>query len=135
MVNPYRSLPRAGAGSEAFQEFPAPILAKQRFSSENATNSSVVSFTDNTVQLEIAAVGAGAAIKWIASTDTQASIITAAGTANYDHVIAANTVRRFAIPQETNGTPSIVGAGVQNGLYRRVAWRSLGVGSIMSSEF
>lgn len=134
MINPYRPLPRS-AGSEAFQEFPAPVLAHRRITSENATTSSVVTLDDKTVQLEIVAVGAPAAIKWIATTDTTASIITAAGTANFDHVIPTGQMRRFAVPVERQGPASIAGANIANGLYQRIAWRSLGVGSIMSTEY
>lgn len=118
------------------QELPAPFLAVRRITSENATVSSVITLNDNTTSIEIAAIGAAAAIKWIATSDTAASVISAAGaTSNYDHVIASNTVRRFAVPQETRAITSIAGANVMNGLYQRVAWKTTGVGSIMSAEF
>jgi hypothetical protein len=136
MNNPYRPLARAGTGTEAFQNFPAPYTAVRRITSENATASSVITLNDNTVQLEIAAVGAPVAIKWIPTTDTQASVVTIAGaTSNYDHVIPSGVVRQFAVPLETRGTASIAGANIMNGLYQRVAWKTIGVGSIMSSEF
>ena len=126
------------ASGQPMQELAAPILAKQRFTSENAVTSSVISFTHDTTGLEVAAVGGAAAIRWIATTDTQASVITAAGaTSNYDHVIPANTVRRFAIPIERQGaTPaSVQGANRANGLYQRVAYKTAGIASVMVSEF
>jgi len=117
------------------QEFPAPVLALQRFSDENAAVSSVISLTDRTVQIEVAAVGSTGFLKWIPTTDTQASVVVGAVNPNYDHVIPAGTLRRFVVPQETQGVSSISGANVMNGLYRRVAYMSGGIGSILASEY
>ncbi len=123
-------------GNEPMQEFPAPVLAIQRITSENATASSVISLSDRTVQLEVTATTTAAALRWVASSDTQGSVIAIAGaTANYDHIIPANTMRRFVVPQERAGIPSISGANVMNGLYSRVAYKSLGIGSVMTSEY
>lgn len=136
-TNNTKSLPR-DKGGEALQEFPPLALAQARYTNENATTSSVISVSDNTVSLEVAAVGQAAAIKWVTQADTQASIITIAGaTANYDHVIAKDTVRKFAIPQEVAGASqgSVVGINRQAGLYRRFALKSMGIGSVLASEF
>lgn len=135
MSFPYANRIAQDKGGTPMQEFPAPVLAIQRFAPENAVTSSVVSLTDRTVQLEIAAIGAPAVIKWIPTTDTQASVISAATGANYDHVIPAGTYRRFVVPIETQGTSSISGANVMNGLYRRVAWKTAGIGSVLSAEY
>lgn len=125
------------AGGYPMQEFPAPKLAKEQRTSENATVSSVVTLTEDTVQLEVTTVGGAAVLKWIATGDTTASVISAAGaTSNYDHAIAANVTRRFVIPQESIPNPqSIQGANRLNGLYRRVAYKTVGVASVMVSEF
>lgn len=132
-----KSLPRDGGG-EPMQEYPAPVLAQQRFTSENATVSSVVTLTHNTTAIEIATVGGAAAMKWITQGDTQASIITIAGTtSNYDHIIPTGTVRRFVVPIETQGAQqgSAVGINRQNGLYQRIAYKSMGIASVLTSEY
>ena len=133
-INYQKQLPK-DRGGDALQEFPAPFLAVKRTTSENATVSSVITLSDQTTSLEVTALGVGAALRWVPATDTQASVVTAVSGANYDHVIPPNTMRRFVVPQEFIPTPSIAGANVANGCYARVAYRSFGIGSIMSSEF
>ena len=136
MSNNYSNpLPRDN-GSQPMQEFPAPIVAKVRYTSENATTSSVLTVGDNTVQLEIAAIGQSAAMRWVTTGDGAASIVTIAGsTSNYDHVIPGGTYRRFVIPIESFTQSSVVGANIQNGLFRRVAVKSFGIGSVMTIEY
>lgn len=136
-VNPYKNLPH-DKGNVPMQEFPAPYLSKARYTSENATASSVISVSHDTTTIEVAAVGGAAALRWVATSDTQGSVITIAGaTANYDHVISTGDVRRFAIPIESsyNAPSSMVGANRMNGLYQRVAIKSMGVASVLLSEF
>lgn len=135
MLNYANSLPRDESG-EAMQEFPAPKLSVRRFVSENATTSSVITLSDQTSGLEIAAVGGTGFIKWVATSDTEASVISiAGGTANYDHVIPAGNVRRFVVPRETAAITSVAGVNISEGLYRRVAWKTGGVGSILAAEY
>lgn len=117
------------------QEFPAPVRPQTRYASENSSASSVITMTDNTTNLEIAAVGGPAVMRWVATTDTQASVVSAAGTANFDHVVGTGTVRRFAVPKESNNVASIVGENIQYGLYRRVAIKSIGVASVLLTEY
>lgn len=119
------------------QDGPPNIVAKQRYSSaETSSASSVITLTDNTSILEIEASGAPAVVRWIAISDTQASVISIPGaTANFDAMVAANTVRKFVVPQETQGVQSIVGINKQAGLYNRVAIKSAGVGSILAIEY
>lgn len=135
MANDYmRPLP----GGAPMSEFPAPLKAKARYTNENNTASSVISVSHDTVQLEVAAVGQSAAIRWVATSDTEASVVTVAGaTSNYDHVIPSGQVRRFAIPIETRGAAqgSMVGANRLNGLYQRVAIKTTGIGSVMVAEY
>lgn len=136
-TNNTKSIPR-DKGGEALQSFPPVALAQQRSTSENATVSSVLTVSDNTVSLEVAAVGTAAAFKWIARTDTTASVITIAGaTANYDHIIQSGETRKFAIPQEVAGASqgSVVGINRQAGLYQRYAIKSMGIGSVLTAEF
>lgn len=134
-LNYQRPLPKDSGSNEALQGYPAPFVALQARTSENATASSVISLTDRTTALEVTAVGATAALKWIPTTSTNPSVFSAAATANYDHIIPSGTMRRFVVPQETRGVASIAGANIMNGLYQRVAYATMGVGSVLSSEF
>lgn len=135
-TNNTNSLPR-DKGGEALQNFPPPKLAQARYNYENGTTSSVISVSDNTTSIEVAAVGQAAALKWIPQGNTNPSVITAVATANYDHIISANTVRQFALPIETIGASqgSVVGINRQAGLYQRYAIKSMGVGSVLTAEF
>ncbi len=134
MRNYAPNLPR-DKDNEPLSEYPSPKLALQRYTAENAAASSVISFTHNTTALEIAAVGNAAVMRWVATSDTQASIISAAG-GNYDHVIPAGTIRRFVVPIESNPqTGSIQGINRELGLYQRVAVKSIGTASVMTVEF
>lgn len=127
------------ASGQAMQELPSAVKAKARYTNENATASSVISFTHNTTGIEVAAVGVSAALRWVPTTDTEASIITIAGaTSNYDHVIPAGTLRRFVVPIESQGTTpaSVQGVNRLNGLYQRVAIKTAGgVGSVLLTEY
>lgn len=103
------------------QENPAAVLAQQSFQ-KGGELSSVITFNDNVTQIEVSAIGgAGVAIKWIATSDTQASVIGSGLGANYTHIVPANWVRKFVVPKETGTIASIVGANIKEGLYRRVA--------------
>ena len=102
--------------------------------------SSVITFTDNSTVVEIAAIGSQggyAAMRWIASTNTNPSVIATAGTANFDHIIPAGTVQKFAIPFDPTigGVASIVGLNKQAGLFNRMAITGPATASIMSTEF
>lgn len=127
-------IPNDVAGND-IQNAAMLIPAIVTITSENATASSVITVNDNTTDLEVAAVGVTGFLKWITRGDTTASVIAAAGTANYDVVIPAGTVRRLVIPVETGGTSSIVGANIQNGLYNRYAIKSAGIGSILTTQY
>lgn len=137
MTNYAEPLPRDKTSTELLQEFPAPVLALQRYGSENAVASSVISVTHDTTVLEVTAIGTAATLKWIATGNTNPSVISAAATANYDHVIAPNITRRFVIPIESNPAyyGSMMGVNRLNGLYQRVAIKSMGIASVLVSEF
>lgn len=123
------------ASLNSMQEFPSPIPAQAATVSENANVSSIINLGHNTTTIEVATGGTGAAIKWITTGNTSGSVVTAASGANYDHVIPANWVRRFVVPRETVGNPqSVQGVNRANGLYQRVAWKTLGVASVFLSE-
>lgn len=117
-------------------DFPPAFPAITTIASDNATVSSVITLNDNTTHIEVAAVGGTAVIKWIATSDTTASVISAAGTANFDHVVTANnSPRKFVVPRETIGNSSIVGYNKQNGLYNRLAYKTVGAASILTTQY
>ena len=136
----YPKLP-VDAGMNPMQEFPFAKKALTRYAPENASASSVVTLTHNTTTLEVAAVGAPAVIRWIPRTETAASpagsVISDAGTANFDNVVPVGTVRRFAVPIEVQGggVQSIQGINRADGLYQRVAYKSIGVASVLVTEY
>lgn len=133
---PYRQL-GVDKGGTSFSSDASPVgPSRKQYYSENGTASSVITVTDNTTVVGVTAVGSPVFIRWIARTDTAASVVAATGaTANFDDVIPANTTRIFPIPQEIQGTGSIAGANTQAGLYARVAWKTIGSGSIIGVEF
>lgn len=133
MKNVYNELPKEKSGAP-MQEF-SGYVAKAVTSSENAATSAVITLNDSTSTLEVAAVGGPAAIRWIPVANTNPSVITIAGTANFDHIIPTNTMRRFAVPQETMGVTSIVGINKQAGLYNRVAYKSIATASVLTTEY
>lgn len=119
---------------------PAPYRAIARYVTENGTTSSVISLTHNTTAVEVAAQGTAVAMRWVATSDTEASVVAIAGsTANFDHIVPPNDVRRFVVPIEAinnaEGYGSVVGANRANGLYQRIAWRTQGIASAFLSEY
>lgn len=134
MNNYAKNIPRDKGGAP-MDGLPANYLSLARSDNENAVVSSVITLTDNTTAIEITAVGAPVVMRWVGAGDTQASVISAAGTANFDHVISSGVLRRFVVPIESMPSSSIVGANVQNGLYKRVAVKSITIASVLTSEF
>ena len=132
-------LPMDGSG-ESMQNFGPSKKALARYGSTAAV-SSVITLTDNTTVIEVAAMsgagGSGLAIKWIASGDTQASVIATGANADFDNSIPPNYYRQFVVPIEKYGTTSIVGLNKQNGLYNRVAIVAHGTPtcSVLLAEF
>lgn len=121
---------------EVMQEYPSPKLALTRYAKENASTSSVISVSHDTTALEIAAVTTPAVMRWVATTDTQGSVISAVTGANFDHVIPTGTLRRFVIPIESNPqVTSVQGVNREYGLYQRVAVKSIGIGSVLVAEY
>lgn len=118
------------------QQFPSPIPAQSATVSENGAVSSIVNLGHNTTSLEVVTLGTAAVMKWITTGNTSGSVVAVAGaTANYDHVIPPNAIRRFVVPRETVGNPqSVQGVNRSNGLYQRVAWQTLGVASVFLSQ-
>lgn len=134
MINYAKRQPVDESGLPMFA-YPQAYLALDEDASENNTVSSVITLTDSTTVIEVSAIGGAAAIKWIAIGNTNPSVVTAAATADFDHTIPSGMVRRFVVPQETAGINSIVGANKKNGLYNRVAIKSVGVASVYTTQY
>jgi hexokinase len=134
-TNPYPQIPVDKMGTP-MQEFVIHASVKAAYGKEDASASSVITMTPDTTALEVAALGTAAVVRWVRVADTQASVISGAG-GNFAYVVPANDVRKFAVPIEVmyQAPSSMVGANIQNGLYRRVAIKSVGVGSVLVSEF
>jgi hypothetical protein len=134
-VNPYPFLPKDKGGS-SMTDYATHASVKATYAAENGSASSVITLTPDTTALEIAAQTTGAVMRWVRTTDGAGSVISAAG-GNFAHVIPPNTVRKFAVPIETmyQAPSSMVGANIVNGLYRRVAIKSIGVGSVLLTEY
>lgn len=116
---------------------PAPFKAIARYYTENGIASSVITLTENTTAIEIGAGASGVLMKWVSVADGTTAATSVLST-NYDHVIPANTVRRFVVPIEVNnpqGYGSMVGANIENGLFRRVAYKNTSIGSVFTSEY
>lgn len=136
-ANYAKSLPR-DVGGAALQEFNTQASCLGTYSIENAAVSSFITLSAHTTVLEIGANGNGAVMRWVRTAETEASVVSAAG-GNFHHVIGAGTVRRFVIPKEVSagglGTGSTIGINLSEGLYRRVAYKSLGIASVLLTEF
>lgn len=122
--------------------YPAKVaLASQN--KENASTSSILLLTHDTTEIEVAASGQNIAGKWITQANVDASVagtsvITAAGTTNYDFTVGNNTVRRFIVPIATvnQNQSSIQGVNRLEGLYPAVAFKTFaGTGSVLTMEF
>lgn len=104
--------------NEPLFNYPQPLPAKALTVAVPPAASSVISFGANTTTVEVVALNGAIAMKW-----GPGSVVAIAGaTANFDHIVPINTVRRFVIPQSVIGaTSSVVGANALNGLYNSMA--------------
>ena len=144
MTNYLPVLPR-DKGDYPMQNYATHTSVKARYASENASASSVITLTEDTTALEIAVIAgtssliSGGVMRWVTSvagSNASTSVISAAATANFDHVITNNQVLKVAVPIETNPqTGSVQGINRELGLYRRVAIKSIGIASILLVEF
>jgi len=96
------------------------------------TASSILILNNNTTAIEVMPTGGPAFVKWLTQTVVDSSVagtsvIATGATANFDAMVAANTVRRFVVPVATNITPNSYGvqqgANLANGLYSHIAYR------------
>lgn len=111
-------------------------LALASVNKENTSTSSVMLFTHDTTEIEVAPVTVGVAIRW--ATNSATSVVTAAGTANWDSVVPAGESRRYVVPIQTfvTDSSSIQGVNRANGLYPGVAFKTIaGAGSVLLAEY
>lgn len=136
-----RGIPMGNNAMPAGYQSPPAVKAIGTTTSENATTSSVITLSANTTAIEIGTSGTQAVMRWVFVSDgsgPNTSVITTAGSANYDHTIPANSFRRFVVPIEVNnaqGYGSFVGANIENGLFRRLAYKTAGVASVLVTEY
>lgn len=135
MSLPYSKPVASDRNTTPLATLPVPYVAIKTDNSENNAVSSLISLDSNCTTIEVGAAGSGAVIKWIATTNTNPSVISAAATANFDNFIPANQVRRFVVPVEAQGVSSVVGLQAQAGLYARVAVKSVGAASVLTTQY
>lgn len=131
--------------------YPPAKVALASTNRENYVTSSILLLTHDTTEIEVApvssvgaALGSGVAGKWLSQATVDSSVagtsvITAAGSGNFDFVVEAGTIRRFVVPiaRFNANQGSIQGVNRENGLYPAVAFKSLtaGNGSVLTMEF
>lgn len=137
----------SGNNMTPFYDSPPPEIA---IASDNRTTdalskvSSITVLNANTTAIEVMAAGAPAFIKWLTqavvdSSVAGTSVIATGATANYDGMVAKDTIRRFIVPISTvttappgsYGVPQ--GANKDNNLYPNVAIIG-GNGSVMTLQ-
>ena len=138
----YPETPQGKLGEVKVGYAPAKV-ALARLNDENALVSSILLLGHDTTELEVAAVGQGIAGKWISQADVDASVIgtsviTIAGTANFDFTVPVSTQRRVVVPISTNTqtSGSVMGINRKLGLFPAIAFKTLaGTGSVLVAEF
>ena len=138
----YPETPQGKLGEVKVGYAPAKV-ALARLNDENALVSSILLLGHDTTELEVAAVGQGIAGKWLSQATVDSSVagtsvITAAGSANFDFIVPVSTQRRVVVPISTNiqTSGSIMGINRKLGLYPAIAFKTLaGTGSILALEF
>ena len=136
MSNNYSPQVPRGKDNNPKDSYPPAKVALESNNNENISASSVLSFTHDTTEIEVAAVGQGVAGRWAANQAT--SVVTATGAgANFDFVVPVSTMRRFVVPRETSGTyGSVQGVNRAEGLFQAIAYKTLaGNGSVLTMEF
>lgn len=135
MSNQYAPATPVGRNSDVKVGYPPAKISLASTNKENASTSSVLLFTHNTTEIEVAAVGGPAAGRWAVNSAT--SVVTVAGSANFDFVVPAATVRRFVVPQQTSANyASVQGVNRAEGLYQGIAYISAAaISSVLTSEF
>ena len=135
-MNSYAPQTPRGKDNNPKEGYPPAKVALESNTNENISVSSVLAFTHDTTEIEVAAVGQGVAGRWAANQAT--SVVTATGTgANFDFVVPVSTIRRFVVPRETSGSyASVQGVNRAEGLFTAIAYKTLaGNGSVLTAEY
>lgn len=133
-------------GGEVKEGYPPALVALASTHRENASASSILLLTHDTTEIEVTAIGnpsfMGIAGKWLSQATVDSSVagtsvISAAGTANFDFIIPGGVFRRFVVPISTNPqTGSVQGVNRELGLYPAVAFKTtVGNGSVLTMQF
>ena len=140
----YPATPQGKLGEVKVGYAPA-LVALARQNKENAAASSILLLGHDTTELEMLAIGQPVAGKWLSQATVDSSVagtsvITIAGTANYDFLVPAAEMRRVVVPIATNVQTegSVMGVNRKFGLYPAVAFKTVGaavVGSILTAQF
>lgn len=141
MRNYSPALPR-GKDDEVKDNYVPAKLSLASTNKENASASSILLLGHDTTELEVIAIGQTVALKWMTqslvdSSVAGTSVLTAAGSENWDHAVEASSVRRFVVPIATNPqTTSVQGVNRELGLYPAVAYKTFaGNGSVLTAQF
>ena len=135
-MNSYAPQTPRGKANNPKEGYPPAKVALESNTNENISVSSVLAFTHDTTEIEVAAVGQGVAGRWAANQAT--SVVTATGTgANFDFVVPVSTIRRFVVPRDTSGSyASVQGVNRAEGLFTAIAYKTLaGNGSVLTAEY
>src|SRR3990167_10715990 len=138
----YPETPQGKLGEIKVGYVPAKVALTAQ-NKENASASSILLLGHDTTEIEVAASGQNVAGKLLSqsvvdSSVAGTSVISAAGTPNYDFMVGNNTVRRFAVPiatyDQTSG--SVMGINRKLCLYPAVAFKTFaGTGSVLTAQF
>lgn len=113
-----------------------PFTALAITASENRATSSAIGLNVGTTVVEVTTVGAPVAVKWGASV---IGVAIAAGSANFDTVVPANTSRLLVVPRSTAGlgysSVSSGGMRTNEGLFSHMALISGIAASVYTAEY
>lgn len=123
--------------------YPPAKVALSATNKENAVVSSILLLDQQTTEIEVNAVNQAVAGKWLAQATVDGSVagtsvITAAGTANWDFIVQLNTVKRFVLPvsRHVSAPGSVQGIGPSEGLFPAVAFKTTaGNGSVLTGQY
>lgn len=143
MSDSYAPLTPRDKGGQYKSGYAPAKVSLQSTNKENASVSSILLLTHDTTEVEVMAVGQGVVAKWLSQATVDSSVagtsvITAAGSANFDFTVSANTLRRFVVPIATvnQAQQSVQGVNRLLGLYPAIALKTIvGTGSILTGEY
>jgi len=141
MSNYAPQIPRDTGGAPKYAYGPAKLSLASN-NKENAAASSILLLNNQTTEMEITPT-ATSAFKWLSQTVIDSSVagtsvITIAGSSNFDFIVPANETRRVVVPQVvTSNETSIAAAQQKFGLAPGLAMKTVvaaGVGSVLTVQ-